>query len=70
MTNEELYLLQTLERTGFRSNRIGSFSSLLRGTDPSGLDDMIGITASTATLDDLKTADLVLGVYRTSRRIT
>ena len=30
MTNEELYLLQRWERTGFRSNRIGSFSNLLR----------------------------------------
>jgi formate dehydrogenase major subunit len=60
MTNEELYLLQKFVRTGLKTNNIGSFSSLLNGMDQDALDDAFGITASTATMDELVEADVVL----------
>ena len=60
LSNEELYLLQKWVRTGFRTNRIGSFSHLLGGAALNELDQTLGLTASTATLDDLEKADLIM----------
>jgi len=62
MTNEELYLLQKITRTGLRCNNIGSFSIAVNGLDVDALDDVTGSTASTATMDDLERADLILVV--------
>lgn len=62
MTNEELYLLQKMARVGLKTNNIGSFSNLLNGVEQDALDDMFGITTSTATTDDLAGADLILVV--------
>ncbi|MGD0235703.1 MAG: NAD(P)-binding protein [Syntrophorhabdales bacterium] len=62
MTNEELYLLQKFVRAGLKTNNIGSFTNLLNGVEQDALDDMFGITTSTATTDDLATADLILVV--------
>ncbi|HME44318.1 MAG TPA: NAD(P)-binding protein [Syntrophorhabdales bacterium] len=62
MTNEELYLLQKLARVGLKTNNLGSFANLLNGVEQDALDDMFGITTSTATTDDLATADLILVV--------
>ena len=62
MTNEELYLLQKLARVGLKTNNIGSFTNLLNGVEQDALDEMLGVTTSTATTDDLATADLILGM--------
>jgi predicted molibdopterin-dependent oxidoreductase YjgC len=62
MTNEELYLLQKLARVGLKTNNIGSFTNLLNGVEQDALDEMFGITTSTATTDDLASADLILVV--------
>jgi formate dehydrogenase major subunit len=62
MTNEELYLLQKLARVTIKTNNIGSFTNLLNGVEQDALDDMFGITTSTATTDDLAAADLILVV--------
>ena len=62
MTNEELYLLQKLARVTLKTNNAGSFTNLLNGVEQDALDDMFGITTSTATTDDLATADLILVV--------
>ena len=62
MTNEELYLLQKFARAGLKTNNIGSFTNLLNGVEQDALDEMFGITTSTATTDDLATADLILVV--------
>ncbi len=60
MTNEELYLLQKFVRTGLKTNNIGSFSNLLNGVDLDALDAMFGITTSTATMDEIPRADVVI----------
>jgi formate dehydrogenase major subunit len=60
MTNEELYLLQKFVRAGLKTNNIGSFTNLLNGVEQGALDEMFGVTVSTATMDDLRTADVVL----------
>lgn len=60
MTNEELYLLQKMVRAGFKTNNISSFSNLANGVEQDALDDMFGITVSTATMDEIGSADVVL----------
>jgi formate dehydrogenase major subunit len=62
MTNEEHYLLQKLARAGLRSNIVGSFDSLVNGMERQTLDPMFGATVSTATMDDLAIADVILVV--------
>ena len=62
MTNEELYLLQKFVRVGLKTNNIGSFTNLINGVEQDALDEMFGITTSTATTDDLATADVILVV--------
>ncbi|MGD0229756.1 MAG: molybdopterin-dependent oxidoreductase [Syntrophorhabdales bacterium] len=60
LTNEELYLLEKFVRAGLKSNNIGSFTNLVNGTEQNALDDMFGLTVSTATMDDLREADVIL----------
>lgn len=60
MTNEELYLLQKFARTVLKTNNIGSFSHLVNRTEQDCLDGMFGVTTSTATMDDLFQADVIL----------
>ncbi|MDH7516629.1 MAG: NAD(P)-binding protein, partial [Bacteroidota bacterium] len=60
MTNEELYLLQKFARAGIGTNALGSFSGDLAGIETDALDDMIGMTVSTATMDDLERADVIV----------
>ena len=62
MPNDELYLLQRWVRTGFKSNMIGSFNNLLNGRDLDALDDMIGFTISTTTMDEFQKADVIMVV--------
>jgi formate dehydrogenase major subunit len=60
MTNEELYILQKFARAGLKTNNIGSFSNLMNNVEQDCLDDMFGLTVSTTTLDDFKTADVII----------
>ena len=62
LANEELYQLQKWVRAGLRSNQVGSFSLLLNPAPVDALDDLYGLTASTATMDDLAGADVILVV--------
>ncbi len=60
LTNEELYLLQKFVRVGLKTNNIGSFSNVVNGVGQDALDSMFGLTASTATMDDLQKADVIM----------
>ena len=60
LNNEELDLLQKWVRSGFKTNQIASFNHMLNGHDLDGLDEMYGLTASTATMDDFKNADVIM----------
>lgn len=60
MMNEDLYLLQRFVRTGLKNNNIGSFGNIMDGVEQDALDGMIGATVSTATMDDLAKADVIL----------
>ncbi len=60
MSNEELYLLQKLVRAGFKSNNISGFSQLIDDVDREGLEDSIGVTASTASMQDVDNADVIV----------
>ena len=60
LTNEELYLLQKFVRAGLKTNNIGSFSNLVNGAGQDALDSMFGLTVSTATMDDLEKADVIM----------
>jgi formate dehydrogenase major subunit len=60
MSNEELYLLQKLARAGIRTNNIASFTNFVNGAEADALVDMLGHTTSTATLDDLDDADVIV----------
>ena len=62
LTNEELYLLQKFVRVGLKTNNIGSFTNLVDGAERYALDDMFGLTVSTATMDDLEKADVIMVV--------
>ncbi len=62
LANEELYSLQKWVRAGFRTNLIGSFSILLDNGAPGPLDEMLGLTASTTTMDEFCHADLIMVV--------
>ncbi len=62
LANEELYQLQKWVRAGFKSNLIGSFSNLSMGGDLDALDDMLGLTASTTTMDEFQRADVIMVV--------
>ncbi|MCL5031520.1 MAG: FAD-dependent oxidoreductase [Bacteroidetes bacterium] len=60
LSNEELYLLQKFARAGLRTNNISSFSNLLYGVEQDSLDKMIGFTNSTASMDDLIYANVIV----------
>jgi formate dehydrogenase major subunit len=60
LSNEELYLLQKFARVGLKNNNITSFSNLFQDKDLSCLDESIGYTVSTTTMNNLKTADVIV----------
>lgn len=60
LSNEELYLLQKFTRAGLKNNNISSFSNLVYGNDLNALDSMTGFTSSTASMDDLNDADVIV----------
>jgi formate dehydrogenase major subunit len=57
---EEIYLLQKFVRAGLKTNNIGSFSNLVNPSGQDDLDDILGLTVSTATMDDLAGADVIM----------
>jgi formate dehydrogenase major subunit len=59
-TNEELYLLQKFARVGLKTNNIASFSNLFYSRDLDALDRSLGATVSTAGMDDIRSADVVV----------
>jgi len=60
LSNEELYLLQKFARMGLKTNNISSLTNALYGMDQDGLDHAFGATVSTASMDDIKDADVVV----------
>ncbi|MCP4218514.1 MAG: molybdopterin-dependent oxidoreductase, partial [bacterium] len=60
ISNEELYMLQKFARCGIGTNNIAGFESLVYGDERNSLDEAFGITASTASMDDIQDADLVV----------
>jgi len=60
MSNEELYLLSKFTRKTLDNNNISSFSNLLYGYEQNSLDESIGITASTLTLNDIDSSDIIV----------
>lgn len=60
MSNEELYLLQKLVRAGFKSNNISSFTRIIDSVDNEGLEGSLGMTVSTASMQDVDNADVIV----------
>jgi predicted molibdopterin-dependent oxidoreductase YjgC len=60
MSNQELYLLQKFARSLLKTNNIDSFSNLFYGVDLDSLDESLGYTDSTVSMDDIRDADLVI----------
>lgn len=60
LSNEELYLLQKFARVGLKSNNIHSLTNMLYGIDQDCLDDSIGMTTSTASMDEIEKADVIV----------
>ena len=60
MSNEELYLLQKFARSVLKTNNVAGFSNLLYGLNQNELDEALGCTISTASMDDIRDADIVI----------
>lgn len=60
LSNEELYLIQKFTRIGLKNNNIASFSNLFQKKELDTLDDSLGMTISTAKMEDLKEADVIV----------
>ena len=60
LSNEELYLLQKMARGALRTNNIASFSNLLYGFEQDSLDDSLGLTVSTTTMDEIENSDIII----------
>ncbi|MGA2296816.1 MAG: molybdopterin-dependent oxidoreductase, partial [FCB group bacterium] len=60
LSNEELYLLQKFARVGLKTNNISSFSDMLYGKESDCLDECLGATVSTITMDELKNTDIII----------
>ncbi|MCX6137793.1 MAG: molybdopterin-dependent oxidoreductase [Ignavibacteriales bacterium] len=62
LTNEELYLAGRFARTALGTNNILSFHRAVNEADYHALDNMLGITSSTVTMEDVENADLYIVV--------
>ncbi|MDQ1354604.1 MAG: formate dehydrogenase alpha subunit, partial [Acidobacteriota bacterium] len=60
MSNQELYLLQKFARSILKTNNIDSFSNLFYGVDLDSLDESLGYTDSTVSMDAIREADVVI----------
>ncbi len=59
-TNEELYLLARIAKEGFKTDNAGSLSLTVNKIAPHILDENLGFTGSTAGIESLQTADLIV----------
>lgn len=62
LSNEELYLLQKFVRAGLKNNNISSFTVLSGREDLRSLDEMLGFTLSTVSMDRLSEADVIIAI--------
>lgn len=60
LSNEELYLLQKFARVGLKTNNVHSFTNMLYGIDQDCLDASLGMTTSTASMDEIDKADVIV----------
>lgn len=60
MSNEELYLVQKTARAALKTNNIFSFSRLPEAPGQSAWDEALGFTCSTASLEDIADADVLV----------
>lgn len=60
MTDEELYLAGRYARAALRTNNIASFHHLVNEADYHALDDMLGATVSTVSVEEVERADTYL----------
>ena len=58
LSNEELFVLQKMARAGLKTNLIGSLAANANGN----LDEALGMTVSTASLEDLAKANVVVAM--------
>jgi predicted molibdopterin-dependent oxidoreductase YjgC len=59
-SNEELYMLQKFARVALKNNNITSLSEMLYGVEPHSLDDILGATVSTTTINEIKNTDVII----------
>ncbi len=64
LSNEELYLAQKLARVGIETNNISSLSNL--NNSENYLDEQLGYTRSTMSLDNMKNADVIINISSSS----
>ncbi len=62
LSNEENYLLQKFARVGLKNNNIFSFSNLSDLKKLSSLDESLGLTVSTTSMNSLNNADVIVVV--------
>lgn len=62
LTNEELYLLQKLGRDAIGTNNVHSFHNMLNDCSQDELDEILGVTTSTATMEDIQNADVIVAL--------
>ncbi len=62
MSNEELYLLQKMARKGIKTNQVSSFSNLLNDVEVNALNELMGATISTTSIDKIDKADVIVVV--------
>ncbi|NUM36132.1 MAG: FAD-dependent oxidoreductase [Candidatus Brocadiae bacterium] len=59
-TNEEVYLLSLIAREGIGTSNTGSLSLMMHGVNSHALDNSFGFTGSTAGIEALQNADLIV----------
>ncbi|MCD6566191.1 MAG: molybdopterin-dependent oxidoreductase [Bacteroidales bacterium] len=62
MSNEELFLLQKFARAGLKTNNISSFSNMINDLKHDSLDDSLGLTVSTTSMNNLSNADVIVAI--------
>ena len=62
MSNEELFLLQKLARAGLKTNNISSFSNIINDCELGSLDNSLGLTVSTTSMNNLSNADVIVAI--------
>ena len=62
MSNEELFLLQKFARAGLKTNNISSFSNMINDCEQDSLDNSLGLTVSTTSMNNLSNADVIVAI--------